>query len=163
MTSGVTLEYAARTPYGTGDFVAFYLRVLAWVSIAWMAVEPVFFDSFHFNVGFIFLFCAASALKRRSRTARKWVVGIAGVMLAAGIASAAWAVAFGTAGMSVSMGGRRIKDPALWQLLAVVLPMLAIAGVPFVALLSPRARREFADKPVHRDAPAHPSDFEIVP
>src|SRR5687768_16967404 len=141
MTSGVTLEYAPPARHGTADFVALYLRVLAWVSIAWMVVEPIVFDRFHFNFAFIFLFWAASALKRRSRTARKWVVGIAGVMLVAGIASVAWAVAFGTAGMSLSMAGRRIKDPAMWQLLAVVLPVLAIAGVPFVALLSARARR----------------------
>jgi hypothetical protein len=72
-----TLDYAPRTELDTGRFVARYLQVLAWVSIASMIAGPIFFDSLYIDVSPFFLFWAASALKRRSPTARKWVLAVA--------------------------------------------------------------------------------------
>src|SRR5688572_5111444 len=76
-----TLDHAPSTEFDTGRFVARYLQVLAWMSIASMIAYPIFFNTLHIDLSPIFLFWAASALKRRSRTARKWVLALAGLML----------------------------------------------------------------------------------
>jgi hypothetical protein len=45
-----TLDYAPRTEFDTGRFVARYLQVLAWVSSASMIAGPIFFDSLYIDV-----------------------------------------------------------------------------------------------------------------
>lgn len=142
-----TLDYARRTEFDTGRFVARYLQVLAWVSIASMIAGPIFFDSLHVDLSPIFLFWAASALKRRSRTARKWVLALAGLTLGVLVLMLVWAVIAGTDGMTISFGAGRIDDPALWQVAVVAVPIAAVVGAPFAVLMSERARRQFSSGP----------------
>src|SRR4051794_25318888 len=142
-----TLDYAPRTEFDTGRFVARYLQVLAWLSIASMIAGPIFFDSLHIDLSPIFLFWAASALKRRSQTARKWVLAFAGLTLGILALMLIWAMVAGTNGMTVSFGTGRIKDPALWQVAAVAVLIALVVGVPFAVLMSERARRQFTGGP----------------
>src|SRR3954463_15422736 len=121
-----TLDYAPRTEFDTGRFVARYLQVLAWLSIASMIAGPIFFDSVHIDLSPIFLFWAASALKRRSRTARKWVLALAGITLGLLVLMLVWSIVAGTNGMTVSLGSGRIENPALWQVAAVAVPIAVI-------------------------------------
>jgi hypothetical protein len=51
-----TLDYAPRTEFDTGRFVARYLQVLAWASIVWMIARPIFRGSLHLDLSFIFMF-----------------------------------------------------------------------------------------------------------
>jgi hypothetical protein len=126
---------------------------LAWASIVWMIARPILLGSLHLDVSFIFMFWAAAALKRRSPTARIWVLVVAGLTLAVAVLVLLWAVLFGTAGMAVTFGAQRIKSPPLWQVLAVVVALLVVVGVPFGVLLSERARRQFVAQPA---VPARP-------
>jgi hypothetical protein len=145
-----TLHYAPRPEFDTGRFVARYLQVLACLSIASMIASPILFDSARIDLSPIFLFWAASALKRRSRTARKWVIALAGLTLGALALMLAWAVVAGTNGMTVSFGTGRIKNPALWQVAAVAVPIAVAVGVPFAVSISERARRQFGSNPSAR-------------
>ncbi|MDB5320014.1 MAG: hypothetical protein JWN40_1645 [Phycisphaerales bacterium] len=138
-----TLDYLPRTEFDTGRFVARYLQVLAWLSIASMVTGPIFFHSLHIDVSPVFLFWAASALKRRSRTARRWVLALAGLTLGFLVLMLGWAIVAGTGGMTVSLGAGRIANPALWQVAAVTVPIASVVGVPFAILMSKRARRQF--------------------
>src|SRR4051794_12318866 len=133
-----TLDYAPRPEFDTGHFVARYLQVLACLSIMSMIAGPIFFDSLHIDLSPIFLFWAASALKRRSRTARKWVLALAGLTLGVLVLMLLWAVVAGTDGMTVSYGRGQIKNPALWQVAVVAIPVAAVIGVPFAILMSER-------------------------
>ena len=142
-----TLDYAPRTEFDTGRFVARYLQVLAWLSITSMIAGAVFFDSLNIDLSPIFLFWAASALKRRSRTARKWVLALAGLTLGMLVLMLVWAMVAGTSGMTVSFGTSRIKNPALWQIAAVAVPIAVVVAVPFAVLMSERARRQFSGGP----------------
>jgi hypothetical protein len=142
-----TLDYAPPTEFDTGRFVARYLQVLAWLSIASMIAAPIFFDSLRIDLSPIFLLWAASALKRRSTTARKWVLALAGLTLSALLLMLVWALVAGTQGMTVSFGTTRIQNPTLWQFAAVAAPIAVLVGVPFAVLISARARRQFANNP----------------
>jgi hypothetical protein len=136
-----------NTDFDLGRFVARYLQVLAWLSIGWMIVEPIFFDSLDIDLSPIFLFWAASVLKRRSQTARQWVLALAGLLLSFIVLGLLWAVIGGTDGMTMSYGPRRIENPALWQVAAVAVPFAVVVGVPFAVLMSERARRQFRGDP----------------
>jgi hypothetical protein len=145
-----TLDYAPRTEFDTGRFVARYLQGLAWLSIASMIAGPIFFDSLHIDLSPILLCWAASALKRRSQTARKWVLALAGLTLVLLVIMLLWAAVAGTDGMTVSFGAGRIEDPALWQVAAVAVPIAVAVGVPFAVLMSERAGRQFTGAPSPR-------------
>lgn len=138
------LEYAPAREFDTGLFVARYLQALATLLVAWMIAGPVFFDRFNLDLSPILLLWLASALKRHSSAARKWVL----VGTGSGLLLCAWllvhALIFGTDHLTVHMV-RPIHNPALWQVCLVSLSMATIFGVPFVVLLSARARRQFAN------------------
>lgn len=138
-----TLDYAPRTEFDCGLFVARYLKVLAWLSIALMIAGPIFFDSLSIDLTFIFLFWAASALKRRSQTARKWVLGVLWFSLGLLLLVLAWSAWFGTAGLRLSIGYHQIESPALWILAAYCFAVGAVLSVPFGILMSRRARIQF--------------------
>lgn len=146
--SHATRDDAPQAEFDTGHFVARYLQVFACLSIAAMIAEPIFFDSLHIDFSPIFLFWAASALKRRSSTARMWVLVLAGLTLGAIILTLAWATIAGTDGMTVSFGFARIKNPALWQVAAVAVSLAVVVGVPFAVLMSDRAWRQFRGGPI---------------
>lgn len=142
-----TLDYARRTEFDTGRFVARYLQALAWLLIAAMVAGPILFDSLRIDVTPIFLFWAASGLKRRSRTARKWVLAVAGLALVGLVVVLVRAAVAGTDGMTVSFGTVRIKDPQLWQVGAVAVSIALVVGLPFAVLMSDRAQRQFSRGP----------------
>lgn len=142
--SPIVLDYAPRTEFDTGRFVARYLQVLAWVSIASMIAGPIFFRSINVDLSPIFMFWAASALKRRSQTARILVLAIGGLMLTTLVGMLLWALIAGTDRMAVSFGTGSVKNPALWQVVAVVVLIAGVVSVPLGVLVSARARRQFA-------------------
>ena len=137
------LDYAPAAEFDTGLFVARYLQALAILSVAWMVAGPIFFDTFNLDFSpIIFLWCA-SALKRHSSIARKLLLVISGFGLLLCMYLAVHALAFGTQHLTVHLG-RPIHNPALWQVLLVSISVAVIVGVPFVVLLTARARRQFA-------------------
>ena len=138
-----TLDYAPRPEFDTGRFVARYFQVLACLMIMSMILAPVFFDSFSIDPSPIFLFWAASALKRRSRTARKWVLALGGLMLAAFAMALVEATVSGTAGMTVKVGLRQITNPPFLLFVLITVLGAGVVAVPFVVLLSASARRQF--------------------
>jgi hypothetical protein len=145
-----TLEYEPRREFDTGRFVALYLQVLAWLSIGWMIVTPIFFDSLSLDPSFIFYFWAARALKRHSPIARAWVLGLGGLGLAICLIFLAIAIFHGTGGMTISLG-RPIHHPAMWQVLVAFSVASTVIGIPFFVLLSKPARHQFAGIPARRD------------
>lgn len=62
-------------------FVSYYLQALGWISIGMTIASSVLGDGVgvDLDLSFVFLFWAASAVKRRSETARRWVVGVGSV------------------------------------------------------------------------------------
>ena len=62
------------------------------------------------------------------------------------VAMVVWAVVAGTDGITVSFGNGPIKNPALWQVAAVVIPIALVIAVPFAVLMSERARRQFSGR-----------------
>ena len=136
-----TLDYAPRKEFDTGLFVARYLQVLAWISIAGMIAGPIFFHSFHIDLSFILLFWVADALRQHSPRARLWTLVVFGLALMILSLALLKAAVFGTTGMTLSLGRQRVEDPPLWQFTVCIVPILVIVGVPFLVLLSSRARR----------------------
>src|SRR2546425_1047667 len=107
------LDYRPRDEFDTGRFLARYFQVLACLSIAWMIAAPIFFNSLDLDVSPIFMFWAASALRRHSPTARKWVLGVTGLPLAVGTLLFLSVAFFGAKGISVAPGGPPINNPAV--------------------------------------------------
>lgn len=142
-----TLEYAPVKEFDTGLFVARYLQVLAWLSIAGMVLAPVVRGWFYVDASAIFYFWAAWGLKRRSETARKWVLGVGWVLLGLMGLMFLWALIAGTGGMTVSYGAGRVENPKIWQIAAVMVPVVAVVAAPVVVLMSERARRQFNEEP----------------
>ncbi len=146
VSPGTALPHRS-VPFDVGIFVGWYLRVLACLSVASMAVNLVFFSRLQIDLSFPFLLWAGSCLVRHSPTARKWVIGISGfflVILVFVSAMSVFAVVAGTEGMSVRMMGRQIDNPSVWHVLAVASLVGLLPGIPFVLLLTRQARREFA-------------------
>ena len=100
------------------------------------------FDSLHIDLTPIFLFWAAAGLKRHSRTARRWVLGVGGLAFAVISLSILWTVLVGPSGTG-TYGRRRIEDPTVWQVLTIAVPCWIIVAVPLLVLASGRARRQF--------------------
>ena len=138
------LDYQKRDEFDTGRFVARYLQVFAWLSIVCMAIEIIFRDSLQIDFSCVFLFWAASALQRHSPIARKWVLAISVFGVVVVLAMLVFAATAGTAHLSISVFGKRVKNPALWQVAMVCAPIWLAAAVPFFVLISRRARRQFA-------------------
>jgi hypothetical protein len=136
------LHYEPRRGFDAGLFVARYLQVLAWLSIAGIIAGPMFFDSFIFDPSFIFYFWAASALKRHSPAARLWVLLICGIGLAGCLLFLLIVIFSGTGGMTVS-AGRGMHHPAWWQVLLAFLVGVGLVGIPFWVLMTKSARRQF--------------------
>jgi hypothetical protein len=140
----VAIDYASQPEFDTARFVARYLEVLAWISIASMIAAPLVFSSLRIDITPIFLFWAAAALKRRSQTARRWVLAISGLSLASILYFVVRAMVVSVKGMSVSSSTVRIADDALWLTTAVALAAGVVIAVPVVVLMSERARSQFA-------------------
>jgi hypothetical protein len=139
----IPLDYEPRAEFDTGRFVARYLQVLAWLSIASMIATPIIFKSLYIDLSFIFLFWAAGPLKRHSVKARMWVLTISGLYLAFCAVFLLKVAFFGTAGLTIRFAGRNIQTPPLWLVLLVAVPICAVVSVPLFVLLSARARRQF--------------------
>lgn len=137
------LDYAPADEFDTGRFVARYLQILGWLSITFMIAAPLLFSRLHVDLSFIFLFAAAGGLKRHSNTARKWVLFFGGAILFLASAMVGKAIFFGTADMFISLGGTKIRDPKLWQVIAGAIALMIVVAIPFFILLSSRARRQF--------------------
>lgn len=125
-----------------GKFVGRYFQVLAWFSIAWMVISPIFFDRVHVDFSFVLLFWAAGHLIRHNPTARKWTVGLTGFSVAVLVLMLGYAVISGTDGMTVTFGAP-VEDPPLWMVAAIAGVLLALIAIPFCLLLTPKARQEF--------------------
>ena len=136
------LDYAPAEEFDTGLFVARYLQAVALLSATWMIAGPILFDTFTLDLSPVVLLLFASALKRHSSTARKWLLVFGGFGLLLCVYLIVHAVVFGTADLTVHFG-RPIRRPALWQVFAISSAMAVIIGVPFFVLLSARARRQF--------------------
>jgi hypothetical protein len=140
--SQTILEYAPPKEFDTGLFVARYLQGAAFLSVLSMIADPIFFHTFTLDFSPIFWLWFASALKRHSPTARKLflVFGAFGLCLCGYLI--VHAMVFGTSHLTVHFG-KPIHNPALWQVIVMAATVAIIIGVPFVILLSARARRQF--------------------
>lgn len=138
------LDYAPRTELDVGRFAARYLQFLAWLSIATMISGALFFGRVNIDLSPIFLFWAASGLKRRSPVARRWVLVVGGLLLCGIGVALAVTIVRGTHGMRITFGTREIHNPAVWQVWAFSVLFACVIGVPFAVLMSERARRQFS-------------------
>ena len=128
--------------FDTGRFVGRYLQAWAVLAAVWMVAEPLFIRRFDPNPMPLLLWWAGSGLKRRSRTARFWVVGVSGLTLCIVTYLVGRAVLVGTDDLTIRIGGP-IRGPALWQVLVHWGTFGALIAVPFGVLLSKRACRQF--------------------
>jgi uncharacterized membrane protein YhfC len=138
-----TLDYEAREVFDTGRFTARYLQALAGLSIAWMIVGPFITHSFNLDLSFIFLLWAASAVRRHSPLARKWVLIVCGFGLILCGLLVVQSFAIGTTHITVNFF-RPIHNPSRWQVLGVSFVIAIVTGIPFCILLSHKARQQFA-------------------
>ena len=136
-------RHSRRLPFDIGRFVGRYLQVLAWISIASMVVNALFFVRFQFDLSFVFLFWAGACLIRHGPTARKWVIAISGLHVFACFAVLLYTLIAGTDGMTAAIGRRIIENPPVGYVAGVVSCLALLAGIPFVLLLTRQARNEF--------------------
>jgi hypothetical protein len=141
-----TLDYAPREVFDTGRFTARYFQTLAGVSITWMIVGPFITHSFNLDVSFIFLLWAASALKRHSPIARKWVMVVCGFGLILCGLLVVQSFAFGTSHITLNFFGP-IHNPSRWQVIGVSFAIAIVTGIPFCILLTRKSRQQFARRP----------------
>lgn len=140
------LDYAPAEEFDTGLFVARYLQALALLSVTWMIAGPILFDTFKLDLSPLVFLLFASALKRHSSTARKWLLVVGGFDLLLCLYLIVHALMFGTGNLTVHFAPP-IRNPAMWQVFAISSAMAVIIGVPFFVLLSARARRQFGGGP----------------
>ena len=137
------LDYAPADGFDTGLFVARYLQVIALLLVGWMVTGPVLFGRFTLDLSPVVLLLFASALKRHSDFARKWMLLIGGFGLLLCVFVVVQAFWFGTEHLSLNIVWTVIHHPAKWQVVAVSGAMAVVFGVPFFVLRSGRARRQF--------------------
>lgn len=126
-----------------GKFVGRYFQTLVWLDIASIVVNWIFFHTGYFDCSFMVLYWAAPYLIKHRPAARKWTIGVCGLLLAGLVAIFVYAVMGGTQGMFVELLGKKIEHPSLWQV-GVVLSMVGVlVAIPLILLLTPQARREF--------------------
>src|SRR5215207_6420376 len=135
-------DNAAGEGFDTGRFVGRYLQAWAVLAAVWTVAEPFIFHRFDPSPLPVLLWWAGSALKRRSQTARFWVIGVSALILCIGAYLVGRAVLVGTGDLTIRMG-RPVRGPALWQVLVHWGTFAALIGVPLGVLLSARARRQF--------------------
>lgn len=126
-----------------GRFVGRYLQLLACVSVVSMIISAFWYDAVNIDLTFILLLWGAEHLIKHNPTARRWMIGLLGVMLASMVALILVAVFGGTESMTIRFGGSKIEHPSLetvsmWAGISAV-----VAGIPFGLLLTPKARKEF--------------------
>jgi hypothetical protein len=136
------LNYAQRDPFDAGLFTGRYLQIVGLVDIGWMIVEAAYFHAWDLNFGVIVLFWAGSALKRRSRSVRLWVIWICRVFLLFVPAVITVIVIFHRQIETIDVG-LHIQVPWVEALLLVAAEGVLLA-IPYVALQTPAARRQFA-------------------
>ncbi len=132
-----------KSGFNTSLFVAHWLQTLAWVSIGSMIVWPIIFRSVHIDFSPIFLFWAASAIKRRSRSARRWVLGLGAVGLTALTLMLLWITFAGTGRVFVDPGPGFRRNAAVWEIALAAVSFAALICIPMIVLMSQRARRQF--------------------
>jgi hypothetical protein len=137
------LDYSPPPEFDTGRFAARYLQVLALLSIGSMLARAVFRDQFNLDLSFILLLWAASALKRRSQTARGFVLLFGGIGLAFCLFATIMMILSPRSGQRISFFGGLIKDAPLWMALSINFTVAVVIAIPFGVLLSPRAHRQF--------------------
>ncbi|MHB1158354.1 MAG: hypothetical protein ACYC26_16135 [Phycisphaerales bacterium] len=116
------------------------------MSIASIVISAILFDALHIDLTFILFFWAAHHLKQHNPTARKWTLRICGFVLTFLIAMLIGTAITGTDGMTITIF-KRIENPSFWQTATVFVILTCMAGIPFGLLLSPQAKREFANPP----------------
>jgi len=141
-----------------------YYRILGWLSLTGLLVGLALIywtDHLFLDFSFILWFSLGSGLKRRSRTARKWAIGLSAfvsVLLAAFLLSGSGSAHFGSAAFAA-------PDIRYYLTLAGLFLLL---GLPGLLLLSRRAKREFdappdALPPEATDSPASPATADGQP
>ena len=142
-------------PRDIGKFVARYLQMLGWTSIVSMILEPILFGSVHLDFTFLFCFWAAKHLSEHNPITRKWVIGLTGLML--GVLSVALIHASVAGTDNVSVRGFRIENLPLWYVVTGGGLSAIVIAVPFVLLLTARAKREFdGNEQLSEPAPISP-------
>lgn len=120
-----------------------------------MILRPIFHDALFIDPSSIFLFWAASGLKRRSRATRWWVLALTPVVLGLLALVLLLAIANGTKFMTITLGAIHIDNPAIWQVVAVLAVIAIVVIIPAAVLTSNRARRQFGVTPPAPDCPTH--------
>lgn len=132
----------------TGRFVGRYFQVLGWCSIALSVLSPLLQGGVHIDLTCILYFVLGHYLIRHHHVARILTLVLTGLLLATVFGLVCYGTLVTTAGMAIEFGPVEIGDPTVGQLLMVAAVMLVLIGGPFVLLLTPQARREFASRPV---------------
>ncbi len=130
-----------------GQTVGTYLQFLALLSVVSMFAGLLLSRGMHIDLSFIFFYWAGVYLKRHSPTARKWVLGISWLFVAAAMAMPLIAAFTGTDSMTVRIGLDRIQYPSIVQVFGVASIGALLAGIPGVLLLTRRAKWEFSPRP----------------
>lgn len=131
-------------PQDIGRFVGRYLQALGVLSLGAMLIEAIG-GSFRFDVTFLVLLLAGTALTRHSALARKIVLVGSAMTIGASIGFAILARAMTSGGgISVDLFGRPIGQQPGWVVALAIGLLFLSAVVPLVLLSTRQARREFA-------------------
>src|SRR5438874_1340774 len=98
-------------PSDIGKFVGRYLQVWACLSIAIMVLTVIFRGALMVDFSVILMFLLAAYLIEHRPAARKWAIGLFGIIVASSLAGLICAVVAGTGNMTISMFGLRIERP----------------------------------------------------
>lgn len=134
-------------PSDIGVFVGRYLKALGWLSIAGTILRAILFEALFIDLSFILYFWAGNHLIKHNPTARKWVIGMAGLVMVVLLGLTMHAAVAGTHGITLTVG-RKTREPSLFEVELIGAILFALAGIPFVLLLTPQAGREFASAAV---------------
>jgi hypothetical protein len=133
-----------RLRFDIGQLVGTYLQILAVLSVVSMLARLMLSHGMFIDLSFIFFYWAGVYLKRHSPTARKCVLGVSWLFVAAAIAMMLVAVFFGTKSMTVYIGIDQIRAPSIVEVFGVAALGVVLAGIPGVLLMTRRARNEFS-------------------
>jgi hypothetical protein len=143
---GPVLDYEPRKEFDTGLFIARYFRVIASITLVLMILWPIVFGGFHFDITFLLLFVTANALEKHDNSFRVLALLGCGWKMIFTLVEIAALFFIGVRGTQITMAGYRVYHTEIIYVLIVGVVAFVVAAIPFFILMSPLARKQFAER-----------------
>lgn len=139
-----------------GKLTGTYFLCLGWLMIGLILVRAIFYDALHVDASFALWLLLGTHLRKHSPSARKWTIGLTCIATFMCLVMMIIIVVMYSMGepLGIIRFGEYVNDdPPLWMAMLEASVALLMVAVPLALLLTPQARREFAQPAQQIPAP----------